>query len=71
MATVRDLVGSVANGDLNTANDEFAAVMAAKTDDAWAAAKQDVARTAFDTPVEEPEAEEETISVEEPETEEE
>jgi hypothetical protein len=70
MATTKDLIGSVAKGDLNTANDVFADVMAAKTDDAWAAAKNDVARTAFDTPVEEPEAEE-TISVEEPETEEE
>ena len=76
MATTRDLIGSVAKGDLNKANDEFAAVMAAKTDDAWAGAKQDVARTAFDAPVEEPEtvevqSEEEPISVEEPETEEE
>ena len=65
MATVRDLIGSVAKGDLNKANDDFAAVMAAKTDDAWDAAKQDVARTAFDAPVEEPETEE-AYSEEEP-----
>ena len=65
MATTKDLIGSVAKGDLNTANDEFAAVMATKTDDAWAAAKLDVARTAFDAPIEEP------VEIEEPSTEEE
>ena len=52
MATARDLVGSVAKGDLNTANDTFNDIMAAKTNDAWVAAKQDVARTSFDTPEE-------------------
>ena len=54
MATIKDMVGSVAKGDLNTANDTFNDIMAAKTNDAWAAAKQDVARVAFDTPLEEP-----------------
>ena len=59
MATTRDIVTAVARGDLNKANDAFDAVMQAKRDDAWANAKLDVARTAFDTPVEEPETEEE------------
>ena len=53
MATARDLIGSVAKGDLNKANDTFKDVMAAKVDSAWDAARMDVARTAFDAPVEE------------------
>jgi len=58
MATARDLIGSVATGDLNTANDTFKGVMAAKTNNAWSAARMDVARTAFnDAPVEEPSGE--------------
>ena len=54
MATARDLIGSVAKGDLNTANDTFKDVMAAKVSSAWDSARMDVARTAFDAPVEEP-----------------
>ena len=53
MATTKDMVGSVANVDLNTANDTFKNVMAAKVDNAWDAARIDVARTSFDAPVEE------------------
>ena len=53
MATARDLIGSVAKGDLNNANDTFKDVMAAKVANAWDSARMDVARTAFDA-VEEP-----------------
>ncbi len=52
MATARDLIGSVAKGDLNTANDTFKDVMAAKVSSAWDSARMDVARTAFDAPEE-------------------
>jgi|TARA_R110001583_G_scaffold2722_3_gene18987 hypothetical protein len=52
MATTKDMVGSVAKGDLNTANDTFKNVMAAKVDNAWDAARIDVARTSFDAPEE-------------------
>ena len=54
MATARDLIGSVAKGDLNTANDTFKDVMAAKVSNAWDSARMDVARTAFDAVEEEP-----------------
>jgi len=59
MATTKDIVSAVVDGDLNKANDMFDAVMVAKREDAWANAKLDVARTAFASPVEEPETEEE------------
>ena len=52
MATTKDMVGSVAKGDLNTANDTFKNVMAAKVDNAGDAARIDVARTSFDAPEE-------------------
>ena len=48
MANSRDIIGAVANGDLNKANDIFSDVTAAKASDAWDAARMDVARTAFD-----------------------
>ncbi len=60
MATARDLIGSVAKGDLNTANDTFKDVMAAKVANAWDSARMDVARTAFDA-VEEPMGEAEPV----------
>ena len=60
MATARDLIGSVAKGDLNTANDTFKDVMAAKVSNAWDSARMDVARTAFDA-VEEPMGEAEPV----------
>lgn len=52
MATTKDMVGSVAKGDLNTANDTFKNVMAGKVENAWNAARIDVARTSFDAPEE-------------------
>ena len=48
MANSKDMIGAVANGDLNKANDIFNDVMAAKQTDAWDAARMDVARTTFD-----------------------
>ena len=53
MATTKAMVGSVANGDLNTANDTCNNGIAARVDNAWDAARIDVARTSFDAPVEE------------------
>ena len=58
MATTKDIISAVATGDLNTANDVFDQVLAAKREDAWETARMDLARTAFDSaPVEEPTAE--------------
>lgn len=48
MANSKDIIGAVANGDLNKANDIFSDVMVAKASDAWDSARMDVARTSFD-----------------------
>lgn len=79
MATSKDVVDAVVQGDLNAANDAFDQVLAAKREAGWEVAKADFARTVFDEPAEEPEeelpveaeAETEAPAVEEPETEEE
>ena len=55
--TVKDMVDSITTGDLSAANDAFDAILTAKREGEWANQKQDYARTAFDTPAEEPTAE--------------
>ena len=55
--TVKDMVDSITTGDLSAANDAFDEILAAKRASGWEDAKKDYARTAFDTPVEEPTAE--------------
>ncbi len=48
MANSRDMIGAVANGDLNKANDIFNDVMSAKQTDAWYSGRMDVAGAAVD-----------------------
>ena len=57
MATSKDVVDAVVQGDLNAANDAFDQVIAAKREAGWEVAKADFARTVFDVPEEEPEEE--------------
>ena len=57
IATSKDVVDAVVQGDLNAANDAFDKVVAAKREAGWQTAKADFARTVFDEPIEEPEEE--------------
>jgi len=57
IATAKDVVAAVVQGDLNAANDAFDQVITAKREAGWETAKADFARTVFDVPEEEPEEE--------------
>ena len=54
IATAKDVVAAVVQGDLNAANDAFDQVITAKREAGWEVAKADFARTVFDAPAEEP-----------------